>query len=169
MILHYRHRLIESDIQTVREIVRSTGFFTPAEIDVALELVKEHLATGTASGYFFLLAQNESGNTLGYTCFGPTPCTLDSFDLYWIAVRSDHQGCGIGKSLLEQTEQSIAELGGSRIYIETSSQAMYAPTRNFYLKSGYCSEAKLKDFYCPGDDKIIFMKELSSGKSPSRT
>jgi len=165
MILHYRDRLVESDLQAVQEIVESTGFFTRAEIGVALELVQEHLAKGTASGYSFLLAEDGLGVTLGYTCFGPIPCTQESFDMYWIAVRPDHQGCGIGKSLFEQTEQSIAELGGSRIYIETSSRATYAPTREFYLNSGYRKEAALKDFYSPGDDKIIFTKELTSGKS----
>ena len=166
MILHYRDRIVKSDIRTVREIVEATGFFTLAEIDVAIELVQEHLDKGIASGYFFLLAEDGQDVTLGYTCYGPIPCTQDSFDLYWIAVRPDHQGCGIGKNLLSQSEQAIAELGGSRIYIETSSRISYTPTREFYLKSGYHNVAALKDFYAPGDDKIIFCKELSRRRSP---
>lgn len=161
MLINYRDCLVKSDTLTVREIVESTGFFTRAEIGVAIELVQEHLDKGIASGYFFLLAEDSQDVTLGYTCYGPIPCTKDSFDLYWIAVRPDHQRLGIGKNLLAQTEQSIAQLGGSRIYIETSSRISYTPTREFYLKSGYHNVADLKDFYAPGDNKIIFCKELS--------
>ena len=68
MILHYRDRIVKSDIRTVREIVEATGFFTLAEIDVAIELVQEHLDKGIASGYFFLLAEDSRDVTLGYTC-----------------------------------------------------------------------------------------------------
>ena len=164
MTIHYRNQLVESDHETIRDIVESTGFFTREEIGVALELVRENLLQGAASGYSFLLAEDDSGSTLGYTCFGPIPCTQDRFDLYWIAVRPDHQGCGIGGRLLEETEQLVAELGGTRIYIETSSRKEYAPTRYFYLKSGYLSEAELRDFYSTGDSKIIFIKKLSSAR-----
>jgi hypothetical protein len=49
---------------------------------------------------------------------------------------------------------------GRRIYIETSSQAKYAPTREFYRRCGYEPEAVLKDFYADGDDKLIYVKAL---------
>lgn len=160
MIVHYRNQLIESDREAIGRIVESTGFFTPEETAVAIELVEENLSKGISSGYFFLIAEDDNANILGYTCFGPIPCTRNSFDLYWIAVNPENQGCGIGHSLLKKTEHVIAEMGGASIYIETSSRKQYSPTRRFYLKSGYCQEAELKDFYACGDNKVIFAKHL---------
>ncbi|HHO77272.1 MAG TPA: GNAT family N-acetyltransferase [Deltaproteobacteria bacterium] len=165
MTIHYRDHLIESDRQTIEDILKSTAMFSREEIDVALELVDEGLTKGTASGYHFLLVENDNGEVLGYTCFGPIPCTRDSYDLYWIAIRHDLQGKGIGKNLLKKTQRVIAKLGGERVYIETSSRSIYEPTRGFYLRSGYRKEALLKNFYSKGDDKIVYFRKLSTKKS----
>ena len=49
---------------------------------------------------------------------------------------------------------------GQRIYIETSNRGQYVPTRAFYLKCGYAEDAVLREFYGPGDDKVIYVKAL---------
>jgi GNAT superfamily N-acetyltransferase len=141
-------------------MAESTGFFHPEEVLIAVELVEERLKKGEQSGYHFIFAEERPGHAVGYTCFGPTPGTRSSFDLYWIVVREDRQGRGIGKALLAQTEAAIVLSGGSRIYVETSSRDLYEPTRSFYLASGYHREAFLEDFYSPGDGKIIYVKKL---------
>jgi hypothetical protein len=46
------------------------------------------------------------------------------------------------------------------VYIDTSGRAQYASTRAFYEKNGYVCEARLKDFYAPGDDRVIYSKVL---------
>ena len=33
-------------------------------------------------------------------------------------------------------------------------------TRKFYEQLGYCEAARVRDFYSPGDDKIISVKML---------
>ena len=58
------------------------------------------------------------------------------------------------------TEARIQKMKGQRIYVETSSREPYAPTHRFYQSCGYHQEGILKDFYAPGDDKIIYMKAL---------
>ena len=147
------------DARAVRDIVSSTGFFYEEEIAVAVELVDERLNKGEVSGYHFLFVES-SGRTVGYACFGPTPCTQASWDLYWIAVHPDFRGKGIGKTLLAASEETIRAAGGRRIYIETASRELYAPTRAFYLACGYVMEALLQDFYAPGDSKCIFVKVI---------
>lgn len=145
------------DKKNVAEIVTSTGFFYPDEISLAVELVTEQLQKGAASGYYFLFAEQD-GQAVGYTCFGPIPATRFSYDLYWIAVHNDMRGKGIGKILVQKSEEKIRDLGGQRIYIETSSRELYAPTRAFYLTCGYNEEAVLQDFYAPGDAKNVYLK-----------
>jgi len=152
-----RDEVRTSDPQRVREITASSGFFYDEEIDTAVELVEERLAKGIKSGYHFIFAE-DGDRTLGYSCFGPIACTKSSFDMYWIAVAGEARGKGLGTKLIEASEAAIRAMGGSRIYVETSSRALYDPTRAFYLARGYVEEAKLVDFYGPGDAKVIYVK-----------
>ena len=116
-----RYEVTEIDIGRVREIVESTGFFHASEIDVATELVEERVRRGDPSGYFFAFAER-AGKVVAYVCYGPIPCTANSFDIYWIAVHSDEQKHGLGKWLMTLTEDLIRHQNGRRIYVETSGQ-----------------------------------------------
>jgi len=151
----------DADEAGVRALVSSTGFFTPEEVEIAAELVREALERGEKSGYRFLFL--ERGDALAaYACYGLIPGTDASYDLYWIATRADLQGQGLGRSVLAATEQLIASLGGTRVYVETSSTPKYAPTRRFYERSGYELAALLHDFYRRDDGKVIYCKALDS-------
>lgn len=153
----YREVVQASDSASVRALADSTGFFRTDEIDVAVELVDERLRDGDKSTYRFLFAEID-GAVAGYTCFGEIPCTIGSYDLYWIVVDQTRQGAGIGRKLMMQTESVIAALGGRRIYVETSSTPRYLPTRTFYDRCDYTHAAELPDFYAPGDGKVIYVK-----------
>jgi len=155
----FRREVLPADVDGVRQLVASTGFFHADEVALAAELVQERLAKGPASGYEFIFAEDSRGLT-GYACFGPIPCTRHSWDLYWIAVGPDRQGRGLGKRLMNETEAAVHAAGGTRIYIDTSSREQYAPTRAFYQRCGYRTAAILEDFYAPGDGKVIFEKRL---------
>jgi len=100
------------------------------------------------------------GRAVGYVCFGPTPATEGTYDLYWIAVSPKLHNKGIGRQLLNFTEREVVRMGGRLLIIETSSQEKYAPTQAFYLKNGYEIEARIRDFYRPGDDRLIYTKHL---------
>ena len=157
--IQFRDAPVQADVERVKEIIESSGFFSPQEIEVAQELVQERLAKGVSSGYLFLFAEAE-GRVVGYTCYGPIPCTVQSFDLYWIAVEQSLRGAGFGRELLQRSEQAIEQAGGSRIYVETSSRELYGSTRGFYEACGYGEATVLEDFYAPGDDKVIYLKVL---------
>jgi GNAT superfamily N-acetyltransferase len=154
-----RHAVVPADLEAVRGIVSSTGFFSPAEVAVAVELVEERLAFGDPSGYFFVFAE-EAGRMLGYTSYGPIDGTDGGFDLYWIAVHRDHQSRGLGRLLMIETERMIRKAGGRRVYAETSGRLQYEPTRLFYKRLGFFRETHLKDFYAVGDDKVFYVKIL---------
>lgn len=155
----WRKSVHPDDPEHVREIVSSTGFFSQDEIDIAVELVTERLEKGLESGYHFIFAEID-GKTIGYSCFGPIPATQESFDLYWIAIHNDYRGGGIGRQLLTISEEAIHQLGGTRVYIETSGRDQYDSTRAFYLRCAYIEDAVLDDFYAPGDAKHIYVKKI---------
>jgi ribosomal protein S18 acetylase RimI-like enzyme len=155
-----RNAINPGDPQDIREISHSTGFFYPDEVDLTEELALERLQKGESSGYYFIFADTADGKTLGYSCFGPIPCTKHSFDIYWIAVHLDFKGMGIGKMLITETEKQVVAMGGKTIYLDTASRPLYEPTRQFYLRCLYVAEAQFKDYYDTGDDKIVFVKRF---------
>jgi acetoin utilization deacetylase AcuC-like enzyme/GNAT superfamily N-acetyltransferase len=162
--VRWRNELQPEDPERVRRLVKVTGYFNDDEVSVAEELVRERLDKGDASGYYFIMAEHY-GRLVGYACYGPIPCTLNSYDLYWIAVHPDFQRKGLGKRLLKQGEALIFKAGGNRIYVDTSQRAQYASTRAFYEGSGYRLETVLKDFYAPNDGKVIYCKIMSADTS----
>ena len=97
---------------------------------------------------------------IGYTTFGPIPCTKSSFDWYWLAVRPDLQGFGFGKQLLQHVETRSRTMGGARLYCETSSRPQYSSTRAFYERMGFKLCEILDDYYDSGDGRATYVKPL---------
>jgi GNAT superfamily N-acetyltransferase len=122
-------------------------------------LVEERIELGESTGYYFVFADLD-GITIAYSCYGPITMSKTCFDLYWIATHNDFRGKGIGKQLLEETFRQARSMGCKIIIAETSGLEHYAPTRAFYLSNKFDLEAKLKDFYDEGDDKLFYTKRI---------
>src|ERR1035437_2557991 len=155
----FRKMVVPSDIMSVTQILKSTGFFKPFEIDVAIELIEDRLKNGEGCGYQFYFLEIE-GRTVAYGCYGEIPCTIKNYDLYWLAVDNNLRGNGLGRMLLEKIEDDIKGHGGRRNYIETSNKEQYAPTVAFYEKCNYQQIAVYKDFYDINDNKAVYYKKL---------
>src|SRR6266480_6794933 len=157
--------LVAADRSGVFRILENAGNFTPEEVATALELIDEWLELGEHSGYLTYVMESVSegdSEVLGYACFGPTPLTESTYDLYWIAVdKSKHRG-GVGKRLLKFAEEEIVRRGGKMLLVETSSQETYGGTIQFYEKTGYELVGKINEYYEPGDDKLVFAKKLQA-------
>ncbi len=97
---------------------------------------------------------------VGYVCFGPTPMTDGTFDLYWIASHPDVRGQGVGAALVSAMEGELRRKNARLIRIETSAMEAYGPTRGFYAAMKYVEEARFRDFYKVGDDLITLKKKL---------
>lgn len=146
-----------SDVAAVMEIVKGTGFFRVNEYQIALEVLEEAAAGAPQCTYQSFVSLNGSQVT-GWVCLGETPCTIGTFDIYWIAVDAKQQGKGIGSKLLSFAQDQIVRQKGRLAVIETSGSDLYAPTQHFYESNGYYLAARIKDFYAVGDDKLIFIK-----------
>lgn len=153
----FRYEVVADDREQVRRIVAATGYFSDAEIEIAVELVEDRLAKGERSDYHFVFL-DRGEDLAGYGCFGEIPCTVGSYDVYWIAVDPNCQGQGIGKQLMREIERRIVERGGRHVYAETSGRPQYAPTRQFYERCGYEVASVLPDFYAPGDARVTYRK-----------
>lgn len=147
------------DLEELVRITAATGFFRPDEVEVAREVLTQAASDGERSGYSAFVAA-DGQRPRGYACFGPAPLTRGTWEIYWVAVDPPYQRRGIGGRLISQAEQEIGRKGSRLIVVETSSQEMYRPTREFYGALGYKEVSRIADFYDDGDDKITFAKWL---------
>jgi ribosomal protein S18 acetylase RimI-like enzyme len=152
-------RMEARDKDAVLGLVRATGFFTPAEVDVAEELVDIFLGKPDQKDYdVVVVGDGDGGAPAGYMTWGPTPLAEGAYDLYWMAVAPSEQGRGRGKELVRWLEGEVGRRQGRVIIIETSSQPKYHGTRQFYVDLGYKEVARIPDFYRAGDDRVIYAK-----------
>ncbi len=153
-----------ADRPQVAQAVEATGVFRPDEVDVALEVFDDY-CRAPGQDYHALAAYGGSGELAGFAFFGPTPCTVGTWDLYWIVVHPQAQGCGAGRGLLERAEAQMREAGARMCAIETSSREDYEATRRFYLACGYQEVARIVDFYDAGDDRVTYAKQFEKSLS----
>jgi len=146
----------------IERIVRATSVFNEEEIGVAMELFD-------AAGDYEFVGAFDADSLIGYACFGATPATERTFDLYWIAVHPSAQRSGAGAALMSEVEQQLEQRRARLVVVETSSRDDYATTRRFYHKRGYAEAARLRDFYAPGDDRVVLSKRLTDVRPASGT
>jgi len=144
----------------LERLTAATGLFRPEEVATAVELLAESAAGD--DDYQFVGAY-DGDELIGYACWGPTPGTRGTADLYWIVVDAARQNRGIGTRLLAEVEERLRAIGCRLIVVETSSRTDYAPTRAFYERRGFTRTATLPAYYEPGDDLVIYLKDLGHG------
>jgi ribosomal protein S18 acetylase RimI-like enzyme len=147
-----------ADREALEAAIRSDTTFRADEIDVALELVDAGLA---GSADYAIRVADVDGAVRGYLCFGPTPMTRASYDLYWIVVHAEARGRGVAGALLRAMEAELAERGGGNVRVETSETEGYGAARALYERHGYPEAARLVDFYSPGDALIVYYKRIA--------
>ena len=152
--------LSPQDRERIQEIIEQGGIFTREELRVALELLDIALDYPERDEYYALGAVGLDEWVVGYACFGHIPMMDRCFDLYWIAVDESCGRRGVGGRLLGRVETYVKARGARRIYVETSSTAPYGAARSFYDRHGFRVACVLTDFYRPGDDKMIYVKEM---------
>ncbi len=158
-----RH-LSASDRGRIEEITRAVGLFREDEVPVALEVFDEAVRSSSPDAPYVALGADIDGRLAAWICWGPTPCTLGTYDLYWMAVDPSVQGAGIGTALITEMERRLSA-HARLIVVETAGRPDYAATRRFYEARGYQATAMIPDFYAPGDDQVVFVKTVSGTRT----
>lgn len=157
--------LESTDRAALEAALRSDQTFRDDEIAVALELIDDALGNQASDYWFRLVVEPEADGgdaaaVLGYICYGPTPMTESSYDLYWIVVHAGARGRGVARMLIQAMEADLGERGASGIRIETSHLESYGAARRVYERHEYAEVGRIPDFYRPGDDLVTFYKQL---------
>lgn len=146
------------DREPLASLIRRIETFSQEEVGVATELVD--LALQPNNPDYKILVADRDGTLVGYVCYGPTPMTEGTYDLYWIASDPSVRGQGVGASLISGMEADLRRQEARLIRVETSATEAYGPTRGFYASMKYTEEARIRDFYKVGDDLIILTKRV---------
>jgi len=147
------------DVEAIVGLIERAGVFGPMDVACVRELLDEYFGKGDHGGYEFLVFRRD-GRVLGMACYGPTPLTEGTFDLYWLAVAPEARREGVGRALLDRAEADVRRRGARMLVVETSGTPSYEPARRFYLARGYHRQATIPDFYAPADDLVIYVKRF---------
>lgn len=103
---------------------------------------------------------DDDDHPVAYACFGFTPMTEATYDLYWLVTDAGRRGQGLGALLLATVEDDLRARGARTVRVETSSLEGEGGARRFYVRSGYAEVGLIADFYRPGDDLVTLAKRL---------
>ena len=144
-----------ADIPALKQVVDGTGLF-PSQM---LPGLLSAFLSGDESESTWLTAE-EDGNAIGF-CFASAEALTDgTWNMLALAVLPAKQGGGVGGAIVAALERHLAEQGKRLLIVDTSGTDDFAQTREFYRKHGYTEEARIRDFWAAGDDKIVFWKAL---------
>jgi len=150
-------KTVSSDRQALAEIIGCSDNLTDDEKQCAIELLDIYLNDPSQKDYFFMTAEDADGCQTGYVCYGPRPLAAGVYDLYWVVVAPERRRSGVARAMLENTVEAMKVFGARMLAAETSGTAAYQAARAFYLKSGFTEEARIKEFYKPGDDLVVYI------------
>jgi ribosomal protein S18 acetylase RimI-like enzyme len=126
----------------------------------ALELLEAVLNPAEGNSYEARVLSDDQDRPVAYACFGRTPMTDATYDLYWMVTAASHRGQGLGQKLLQELESDLRRREARTVRVETSSLEGQGGARRFYERAGYRVVGEIRDFYRPGDDLITLAKRL---------
>jgi ribosomal protein S18 acetylase RimI-like enzyme len=148
------------DTTALIALAEASGLFEPSQTEYLAQMLDQHFSDENETQEFWLT--DYDNEPVGMAYVAPERMTEGTWNLYLIAVHPDHQKQGRGKALLSHVEQMLAERGERVLLVETSGTENFEYVRAFYRKSGYEEEARIREFYTAGVDKIIFRKALTA-------
>ena len=157
-----------TDLPDLKKIAEGAQMFLGDELDSFMSEMTSHLTSvdrGEDTQSELVVAtdgDSDAAPVVGAAYFAPEVMAQGVMNLLFIAVAPDGRKQGFGQALLARFEDA-AHAGNARLaIIETASDDMFAPAWSLYQKAGYDQEARVRDFYDDGLDKLIFRKRLSS-------
>ena len=143
-----------SDIPAIKSVVEDADLFPPEMLD---DMIAGYLGKTTRDIWFVSV---EGGRVLGFGYCEPERMTSGTWNLLAIGVLARHRGRGIGGAMMRYLEDRLRSGGERVLIVETMGTPAFGRTRAFYRASGYAEEARIREFYEPGGDKVVFWKHL---------
>jgi ribosomal protein S18 acetylase RimI-like enzyme len=148
------------DVPALKAVIDGTDLFPSALLD---DMLAGFLA-GQGGDELWLTANGaqDGAGPIAVAFAAPERMTSGTWNLYLIAVQPECQSRGVGAALVRHVEQALAARGARVLLVETSGLPVFARTRAFYRREGYAEEARIREFYAAGEDKIVFWKAIAT-------
>ena len=152
---------VPNDAAAIITIAIATGMFPEGETAALGQVLADYFGNKLGEGHQWLT--DEDNGLRGVVYYAPDLMADRTWYVYMVAVQPECQGQGRGTALMQHVEKELQANGQRLLLVETSGLPNYDRTRAFYVKCGYGQEARIRDFYATGDDKIVFRKLLNAG------
>jgi ribosomal protein S18 acetylase RimI-like enzyme len=139
-------------------LAAASGLFDPDQTDDLAQMLEKHFSDTTETQDIWLT--DDDNEPVGIAYIAPERMTEGTWNLYLIAVHPDRQQQGRGKALLQYVEQMLMARSERLLLVETAGTDDFNYVRKFYRQNGYEEEARIREFYTAGVDKIVFRKAL---------
>lgn len=146
------------DVPALQKVLDETGLF-PGEM---LPDMIDGFLSGSEHDCIWLTCEVDA-KPVGLCYAIPEQLTDGTWNMLALAVLPSVQGTGCGRALVTGIEDAMQSRGVRIVIVDTSGTAEFAATRAFYRGVGYEEEARIRDFWSGGDDKVIFRKALPVG------
>ncbi|MEO6711970.1 MAG: GNAT family N-acetyltransferase [Mycobacteriales bacterium] len=150
---------LATDREAVVALAASSGLFPPEGAEEVVATF-DRSANGSDPDALWSVITT-GGDVVGVSYLGPEQMANGTWNLFFLAVDSERRNSGLGGSLVAAAEIAVRDRGGRVLLIETSGQDGFDRQRAFYARLGYTLEARIRDYYDHGDDKVVFWKDMA--------
>ena len=150
------------DVIPIHALAVDNAMLAPDDLAGFDEMLQGYL-DGSLDQHRWIVAHDAAGHVVGAAYYALEPFADRIWNLYFLAVHPGRHREGIGTLLTFYVETSLRNAGSqvARVLIvETSSTDEYQSARSFYEREGFDREARVREFYGPGDHKIVYWKSL---------
>lgn len=150
--------ITQDDAAAVVDLAVASGLFEEADAGIVRKMMTDYFGGGEGEGHACIVDADDE--PMGVAYYEPALATDGTWYLTMIGVRRGDQGQGRGAALLRHVEERLRADDQRLLLVETSGLPAFDRTRAFYRKCGYEQEARVRDYYEPGDDMVLFRKSL---------
>ena len=143
------------DIPALETILSATGLF-PTEM--LPELIQGFLS-GEVDDEHWLTCELD-GTVIGFCYAVQEQLTEGTWNMRAIGVLPGVQHRGAGSALVAALQGDLKKAGHRVLILDTSGAPEFLAAQKFYRACGFTEEARIRDFWTAGEDKIVFWKAL---------
>jgi len=155
--------LTRNDVPALIDLIVAIELFRPEEVEDLRTRITDYLGA-KETREFWIVDDDPKLGLSGVVYCAPEPMTDGTWNMYFIGVHRDRRGEGRGTKLVRHIEALVLSQNGRILIVETSATESFEKTRAFYARNGYREEARIREFYRAGDDKVVFWKSLQQSR-----
>ncbi|MXY63353.1 MAG: GNAT family N-acetyltransferase [Synechococcus sp. SB0665_bin_28] len=144
----------QADIPAIKSVTQDADLFPP---DMLEGMIAGYIGQTNRDIWFVSVADRQ---VVGFGFCEPERMTSGTWNLLAIGILASYRGRGIGGSMMRYLENRLRSDGQRILVVETMGTPEFWQTRAFYNAIGYVEEARIREFYEDGADKIVYWKHL---------